>query len=302
MMNTSEQTHEIKQATSSGKKIVACLDGAAQSQAVCDYAIWIAQTLSAPLMLLHTIEPAQVPPVADLSGAIGLGASEELLAELTEVEQSRRQLMIKKGNIMLQAAKQRAEAQGIEDVETVQQHGNLAQVLVDLEEQVRVLVMGIRGQDHESDASGLGSQLETVIRSLHTPILVVNTEFSKPNNVMLAYDGSEAADKGLALVASSPLFQALPCHLVHIVDAANAEQDDPILNRAHAQLKASGMETKAVSLAGKMETVLVECQQQQGIDLMVMGAFSHNRLRKLLLGSLTAKMLEKTQKPVLLLR
>ena len=89
-------------------KVLACIDGAAFSEAVCDYALWMSQRIGAPLKFLHTIEPQPVPPVADMSGAIGLGSSEELLNELTEVEQRRSSLRIKKGKLMLEGARARA--------------------------------------------------------------------------------------------------------------------------------------------------------------------------------------------------
>lgn len=43
-------------------------------------------------------------------------------------------------------------------------------------------------------------------------------------------------------------------------------------------------------------------QAEHDIDLTLMGAFSHTRLRELVLGSLTAKVLLKSNKPLLLLR
>jgi len=43
-------------------------------------------------------------------------------------------------------------------------------------------------------------------------------------------------------------------------------------------------------------------QEKHAIDLTIMGAFSHTRLREMLLGSFTVKMLLHTKKPLLLLR
>ena len=43
-------------------------------------------------------------------------------------------------------------------------------------------------------------------------------------------------------------------------------------------------------------------QIENDIELTLMGAFSHNRFRDLLLGSFTAKMLAATNRPLLLLR
>ena len=284
-----------------GIYVLSCIDGSTHTQSVCDYSHWIANKIKAPLKLLHTIEHRDTPAVADLSGAIGLGASEDLLNELAEAEKNHSRLLIQKGNVMLQAAKQKALAAGVEQVEVRQKHGGLAEALIDMEEQIRVLVVGVAGEEHDQDNAGVGAQLESTIRSLHKPILVVNRPFSIPIKVMLAYNGSGAANKALDMVAASPLFKGIPCHVVYVSDSeAQAQQ---VLSPAVNKLQAAGIEAVAVTLSdGAIEEALSAYQAQENIDLTVMGAFSHSRVRDFLMGSFTAKMLAMTNKPLLLLR
>ncbi|MDH5434958.1 MAG: universal stress protein [Gammaproteobacteria bacterium] len=277
-------------------RVFACIDGSSVSDSVCDYASWIANKVKAPLTLLHTIEQSIEPAVSDFSGAIGLGSQQELLAELTEVEQNRNRLLIEKGRLMLNQAKERIGQSGIEQFEVMQRHGGLTESLIEFENKTRVVVMGIRGEAHEQQA-GVGQQLETVIRSLHKPILVVNKAFKQPKKVMLAYDGSVSCIKALNMVAASPLFQGLPCHIVHVGENAQA-----MLEEAANILQAVGIDVTTALVDGKIEENLVQYQADHDIDLMLMGAFSHHRLRDILLGSFTAKMLAATQKPLLLLR
>jgi len=277
--------------------VLCCIDGSSVTEAVCDYSSWISKSIGAPLKLLHTIEHRENPVIADYSGAIGLGSSEELLNELTEIEQTRSRLLIKQGQLMLNAAKQRVEKSGIESVAIRQRHGALSDSLIELEDQIGILVVGIRGEEHEKVDAGIGTQLETVIRSLHKPILVVNRAYSEPKKVMLAYDGSEACKKALAMIASSPLLKNIPCHIVHVGDNGSA-----LLAAAAATLKAAGNPVITIQLSGKIEEVLAQYQRDQQIDLTIMGAFSHNRFRDFLLGSFTAKMLAATNRPLLLLR
>ncbi len=277
--------------------IVSCIDGSSVSEAVCDYSSWIAAKVDAPLKLLHTIKHQNEAPVNDYSGAIGLGSREDLLEELTEVEQNRSRLLIEKGQIMLKAAKEKAIAHGVSSPELCQRHGSLVEALIDLEETIRVLVIGIRGESHEEPDSGISSKLESVIRSLHKPILVVNKSFTEPKTVMLAYDGSPACKKALDMMSSSPLFRNITCHVVHV-----GEKGNELLQEAADVLQAANIKTETVLLSGVLHEVLPEYQTQHGIDLMVMGAFSHTRVHGFLLGSFTAKMLNKTHKPLLLLR
>ncbi|MCO1333645.1 universal stress protein [Microbulbifer sp. OS29] len=279
--------------------VLSCIDGSQYTGAVCDYAAWMAVNLSAPLKLLHNIERSDVPAVTDFTGSIGLGSQEELLEELTALEQQRARLMVQQGKLMLQAARSRAEGAGVQEILICQRHDTLNESVVELEDSIRALVLGIRGEEHGDSERGLGAHLEIVVRSLHKPILVVNRDFQPPSTIMLAYDGSEAACKALTLVAESPLFRKLSCHLVHVGSAQAAEK---LLAEGRAKLEAVGMVVTATNLTGNTVEALVAYQTEHQIDLTVMGAFSHNRLRDLFMGSITAKMLLKTRQPLLLLR
>jgi len=280
-----------------GQTVLACIDGSLVSESICDYAAWIAKAASRPLKLIHTLEQDYSAAVSDFTGAIGLGSQQDLLLELTEVEQSRASLLIKKGQLMLNAAKQRVLDAGVTKVETYQHHGSLAESLVELEDDIRVMVIGIRGKQHEQQNEGIGHQLESVIRSLHKPIFVVNTEFSEPKTALLAYDGSTSCKKALQMVASSKLFKNMPCHIVHV--GTNGKK---LLEEAVNMLVDAGIQVKSAQLEGQVDEVLANYQLENDIDLTLMGAFSHNRFRDFLLGSFTAKMLAATNRPLLLLR
>ncbi len=284
-------------AISDDQIILSCIDGSSVSRAVCDYAVWVAKNTERNVKLLHIVEHQADPAISDLSGAIGLGSQEGLLNELTEVEQKRNRLLVEKGQLILDAAKQQVIEAGIESPQISQRHGSLIESLVGLEEQVRLLVVGIRGKEHEKEESSIGNHIESIIRRLHQPILVVNTDYSEPKKIMLAYDASPACKKALHMIAESRLFKLTECHLVHVGE--NAEQ---ILSDAAEELETSGINTQVAQLQGDIEEVLIQYQSENNIDLTVMGAFSHSRFRDFLLGSFTAKMLLATEKPLLLLR
>ena len=281
--------------------VLACIDGSNISTAVCDYAAWVAQRVNIPLKLLHTIEHPDTTDTADLSGSIGLGSQEHLLEELTALEQKRSKLLLQKGKLMLDAAKERVAQAGVSEIITNQRHGSLTESLIDLEEKIDFLVLGVRGQAHENSQGKLGAQLESVIRSLHRPILVVNADFTAPQSIMLAYDGSKAAEKAVDMVANSPLYKGLTCHLVCV--NKNQTTADALLETASSKIiKTGDIQLKTQKLTGKVDQALCEYQDQHNIDMTVMGAFSHTRLHDMLLGSFTDKMLMKSFKPLLLLR
>jgi nucleotide-binding universal stress UspA family protein len=280
--------------------VLACIDGSRYSEAVCDYAAWISLGLEAPLTLLHNIEHSAIAALPDLSGAIGLGSREALLEELTEVEAKRSRLMLEQGKLMLDAARERVITAGVAVPKLKQRHDGLTESLIALENSIQVLVLGIRGEEHAQDAIHLGSHLESSIRALHRPILVVNSDFKEPKQIMLAYDGSQASGKALELFIASKRFTHLPIHLVTVGESP----DDAVKLQASAveTLTDAGHQVTAAILEGEPSETLHTYQVEQNIDLTLMGAFSHSRLREWVLGSMTVKMLLSSSRPLLLLR
>jgi nucleotide-binding universal stress UspA family protein len=282
------------------KMVLACIDGSSLREAVCDYAVWIAQRVDAPLKLLHTIDHHHETAItADLSGSFGVDGRDHLLEEITKIEHEQNKLVIKERKAILKVAEDYVEAAGISNPDVCLQHGSLIESLTEFENDIRVLVIGARGKIHEDQSDQIGAKLESMIRSLHRPILVAYNDFKMPERIMVAYDGSEAAEKALDIVANSPLYKGLICHLVCVVKKESA---DSLLNKAAEKLESAGIEVVSTSLQGKAEHELCKYQSEHNIDMTIMGAFSHNRLRDLLLGSFTVKMLLNTKTPLLLLR
>jgi nucleotide-binding universal stress UspA family protein len=283
--------------------VLAGIDGSVLTDAVCDYAAWIANRLEAPLKLLHTIDHHhETAPTVDLTGNIGVDSRDHLLEEVTAVEQHWSKSRLQQGKLLLKAAKERVMQAGVAEPLTNQRHGSLVEALMELEDQIRVLVIGVRGKAHEHQTGRIGAKLEAIIRSLHRPILVVNGAFKAPQNAMIAYDGSRESEKALDLVATSALFRGLRCHLVSVApdDGRNA-----LLTAAANRLRqAKGKDTELIvtQLKGQPEQGLCAYQAEQAIDLTIMGAFRHSRIHDLVLGSFTAKMLAKAKTPLLLLR
>jgi nucleotide-binding universal stress UspA family protein len=281
-------------------QVLACIDGSPQAAAVCDCAAWASLRLDAPLTLLHVLDQQQYPAAGNLSGIIGLGSREYLLEELAALDEKRSKLALEEGRMMLDAAKQRAIVAGVAQPEGRQRHGDLVESLRDLESDTRLLVIGKQGEDSGTDLQLIGSQLESVIRTLHRPILVTPASFSVPTSVMLAFDGSATTLKGIEMLAASPLFQGIPIHLV-MVGADTGDSRVP-LESARDALTTAGFEVHIAIRAGEVEPTLHAYQAEHGISLLVMGAYGHSRIRQFLVGSTTTSMIRTTTTPLLLLR
>ncbi len=283
------------------RKIIAGIDASSAASAVCDAAAWSSQRLDTEVMALHVLEKSLYPSESDLSGNLGLGAQEQLLEELAELDHRRSKLMLEQGKLQLQAARERLEQAGATAVTTRQRHGSLVETLVDLADELRLLVIGRHGEEHANELDAVGSQLESVIRVVRQPILITQDEFRAPQRFLLAYDGSGTAQAALDRVAESPLLTGLPCVLVCVGKPGNTESTD--LEAAKNTLAAAGIPTEVVRVEStEVARTLCEQVETHQADLVVMGTHGHSRIRKFFVGSTSTAMLRRNPVMTLLLR
>lgn len=280
--------------------VLTCIDGSAISTAVCDAGAWASRRVEAPLKLLHVLDKSEYPTEQNLSGNIGVGTREHLLEELIALDEQRGRVALEHGKHLLEQAETRATEDGARDISKLQRHGSLVDTLLDLEEETRLLVMGRLGEKHQNNVHAIGSHLENVVRTVHRPILITVQEFSDPKSFMIAYDGSQTAQKALEMVASSPLLKDLPCHLV-MVESETAERMQQ-LEAAKQKLSTAGFTVTDRMLSGEVQSALLGYQKEHSLELIVMGAYGHSRVRQFFVGSNTTKMVTMSDVPLLLLR
>lgn len=281
-------------------RVVACIDGSRAAPAVCEFAAWASNHMNTPVTLLHVLDEERYPAEPDLAGSIGLGSREQLLEELADLDRKRSKLALEHGHHMLDEAERLVKAAGVEDVVKRQRHGDLTESLLALENQTRLLVMGLHGESSSDRDIHIGSQLETVIRSLHRPIMLVPDQFTPPRSAMLAFDGSATAFRSVELMAGSPVFRDMPLHLVMIGPDTSDRREQ--LKKAETMLSGLGVDIQLAIRAGDVEPALHEYQDEHDIDLLVMGAYGHSRIRQFLVGSTTTTMLKTAEKPLVILR
>ena len=234
----------------------------------------------------------------ELSGQIGLGSQEELLNELVELDELRSKVALKHGKQLLADAKELALVRGVDEVAQLQRHGNFIETLADFDADLSLLVMGKSGEEH-SASSTIGSQLESVVRSIKSDIFVVSEYFNPPNAYMIAFDASDASELLIEKVIKSPLLASLECHLVMV---SNHGDKSLAFEGAAERLKQAGLFITQSVLTGAVDEALLSYQQQQQLDMIVMGAYSHTRLRQYFVGSNTTQVLAKSIVPLLIMR
>ncbi|MCI2283921.1 universal stress protein [Colwellia sp. MSW7] len=281
-------------------KIITCIDGSSITQSVADAGIWAAKKLNETLCFLHTIEKEQQHGADDFTGTIGLGARSSLLKEMTKLDEQKSKIALQLGSELLEFVASSAKTSGIEHIETLQRHGDVVEALLDLEKDTRLIVIGRSGLQHNSDFKALGSHIETLLRKSAQPVFIVPKTFSAPKSFMIAYDGRASAERALQKVLDSGLLNGVDCHLVSV------KNNEPALmskfESAKIKLQTKGFTVTTAFLEGNINEALMTYQKSHDIELVIMGAFGHSKIRQFFVGSNTMKMLEKTPVPLIVLR
>ncbi|SDU46107.1 universal stress protein [Stappia sp. ES.058] len=282
-------------------KLIALVDGSLYSHSVCDHAAWIAKRNDASVEVLHVLGRRQAEGgAANLSGNIALGARTTLLNELSDLDAQMAKLSQKRGRAILDDAKRFLEEDGISDVTTRLRTGDIVETLADVEADADLVVIGKRGEAADFAKLHLGSNLERIVRSSTRPVLVAARAFKPIKRFLVAYDGGTSSMKAIDHIARSRIFAGLECRLL-TVGADNAETRRK-LDNATATLEAGGYEVRAGIVQGQADAAIAATVDSEDIDLLVMGAYGHSRIRSLIIGSTTTEMIRSCKVPVLLFR
>ncbi|WP_019953398.1 universal stress protein [Yoonia vestfoldensis] len=282
------------------QKIVAFIDGSIYSQSVCHHAAWIADRTGAAVELIHVLGPRDTSGTRDHSGAIALGARTALLQELADLDAQRSKLMSHRGRAILDDARAILETDGVTDINTRLRHGDVVEAVAEVEDDARVIIVGKRGEEADFAKGHLGSNLERIVRTSTRPVFVASRAFKPIRKVLVAYDGGASAMKAVDHIARSPLFQGLSIHVVTVGTAAAEVKKG--LDDAKAMLKAAGLEAETSVLPGQPERALADLVEKEHFDMLVMGAYGHSRIRRLVIGSTTTAMIRACKVPVVLMR
>ncbi len=280
--------------------LMALVDGSAYSESVCRHAAWIATRTGARVKLYHVLDPRRARSERDLSGSIRLGARSDLLQSLAALDEQHAKLAQAQGRAILDDARALIEGEGVAEVVTRLRSGDIVETVAAKEVAADMLLIGKRGEAAGLDSPHLGSNFERIVRASHKPVFVANRAFRPINRVLIAYDGGVSAMKAVDYVARDPLFAGL-----EVVVATVGSEDGATrraLDDASATLKAGGHAAETRVLRGQPGRVLGELVEEAGIDLLVMGAYGHSRIRTLVIGSTTTEMIRACRIPVVLMR
>lgn len=286
------------------KNILLCTDGSAYADNIYKYGAWIAKKLDAQINVLSVTDTRsqQAISTGNLSGSIGLGASDELLQKLVELEYEKAKLNHQKAKLILKTAEETLTKEGVTNIQLSHKKGFLVDCLHEFEENTDLIILGKRGENADFASTHLGANLDRIIRSTHKPCLIIPRDFNPIDKVLIAYDGSATGEKIIKFLTQIPLVKDLELHILTIAKGSSENTYQDKLNKAVSQLQEAGFKPQFSLLQGEPEKVITDYIHQNNINFLIMGAYGHSRIRHLIIGSTTVQVLRSTRIPVLLFR
>ena len=277
------------------KTILIPVDGSANSDTALDYGIYIAPKFEATLTGLHVIDVylIQGPMMTDISATVGMppydGFFEAVETSLKE-----------KADLVLKNFDDRCRKAGVA-CGTKKNIGKISDTIIEEAENADLILMAKKGEHFRLKEGGLiGSVAEIVIRYSGKPVMVIPETFREIESMGLAYDGSVPARKALELSLNISEKAKWPITVV-IISSDTAKAAD--LSAQVEEMAQQGLaDCEVIISSGKEADEILKFIREGSVELMVMGAYGHNRLREWLLGSTTSHIIHKSPIPILLIR
>jgi nucleotide-binding universal stress UspA family protein len=269
-------------------KVLAFVDHSRYAASVCGHAAWAALRLGLPVEVLHVIEyHLHTTARFDRAGYLGVDTGEELLRELSVLDEQRNRIAQESGRLLLDDATKRLRAAGIDNARQRLEYGELVDRLRHLEGDARLIVMGKRGEAENQAEAHLGTNLERVIRASHRPVLIASPEFQPVRRFLLAWDGGKSSGAAINFLVDSMLLHEATGHVLFAGKGTDDERTR--MSDAVRHLRSAGLEITDEIRDGEAGQVILDAVEREQSDLLVMGAYGHSRVRRLMIGSTTTE-------------
>ncbi|PLX16931.1 MAG: hypothetical protein C0601_08835 [Candidatus Muiribacterium halophilum] len=281
--------------------ILLAIDNSDFSRNALEMSIEIAQNIGAKInvlfvienkMLYHPLGAMVFNPVID---------SFDMGETYSDIYETAREKLRKLGKKVFEETNQVCQKKGVETVCYLRE-GILAEEIKELAFENDLVVMGRYGLSSKYSGTLLGSAVEEVCRIINRPLLLVPEKKTKIRKIAVAYDNSLFAQKTFKLGnwMDSIWKDELKFEMFSVVDDKKAEKEMQEILEGLTKEKENF--TYKVLDSIEPASMILNHVQENDIDLLMMGAYGHSRIRELILGSTTSEVLRKIDKPVLLYR
>ncbi|MCP4265256.1 MAG: universal stress protein [Candidatus Brocadiaceae bacterium] len=277
------------------KTILVPIDSSDTSLVAVDYAIDLSRSFDSEIVGISIIDIKKLagPFMRDLGTSIGG------MVPYGDFQQNVRQFLEDTAKAALDELEGKCNTAGISFTRTTKE-GVVGREIVESAKRCDMISMGMAGEHAFWRDAFLGSNLESVVRQTHKPVLVTPEKYKKITKILVAYDASSFSSKALTAGADIAEQMKLPLTIVTVSDDKKAGED--ILSQADDSLKDYKITYNKVLEGGETVSVILELCKGGSYDLLAMGAYGHSKIRELIIGNTTVQIMRKVDCPVLLCR
>jgi nucleotide-binding universal stress UspA family protein len=124
--------------------------------------------------------------------------------------------------------------------------------------------------------------------------------------ILLATDGSAPSEKAVATAAQVAAQCAVPVTVISATTRSHSEERKAearaAIHRAEQRLQQNGVTCEGELVEGRPDEVVIEAAAAKGADLIIVGSHGRTGLSRLLLGSISERIMGQAQCPVLIAR
>lgn len=277
------------------KTILVPIDSSDTSLVAVDYAIDLSRSFNSDIAGISIIDIKKLagPFMRDLGTSIGG------MVPYGDFQQKVRQFLEDTAVAALDELEGKCNTAGIAFTRTVKE-GIVAKEIVESAKRCDIISMGMAGEHAFWRDAFLGSNLESVVRQTHKPVLVTPEKYKKITKILVAYDASSFSTK--ALIASAHIAQQMKLPLTVITVSDDKKSGENILSKADENLDSCSITYDKVLKSGEVVNVIFNFLKDNSYDLLAMGAYGHSKIRELIIGNTTIQILRKVNCPALLCR
>lgn len=277
-------------------KIYAYVDRSGAAHSVWQHAVWAARQLNASVEVIHVLDQPGPATSYDYSGYLAFDAPDAALEERVRLDEIQNRVLIEEGRRLLDGVADSIRESGFAHVSQRLFQGTLLEHVKQNAADALLIVLGKQGEGAYQDEHHLGRNIERVVRAGHAPALICAPEFTEIDRAVLAWDGGKSAGEAVHLLSERPI-PKVKTTLVHITD--NPDRVPPALHDARNHLQGAGMSVDIDVRSGDRTDAILKAVDAHQAQLLIIGAYGHSRIRRLMVGSTTTEILMRSSTSVL---
>ena len=263
------------------KRILVALDQDADTPIAVDYALKVAHKKKAAVTGLAVVDVDRIEETSSGGGIGSMYYAEKLKEKLTNQTRIRAQELVEEFS---HASEEKHIPYQVEVRE-----GIPSDQIVEEQKYHDLLFIGNNPHFFYSHPDQTTTTLGHVVQKCVAPIIIVPSEFKKIKRAVLGYDGSTPSVRALQRFAQmSPFGHDVEVFVVSVNEGRNSANSEMLSLHACNYLQAFGYKASHATLqGGKPVQHILNYAQQQNAELIIAGAHSVSKMRRLAFGSTT---------------